>query len=86
MAGAWVAPAADGSAAPQAGPVPRCYATAQDPGRVLCYRVSAKAEYRHGQMVYIPLLIQVPTPSEPPSVVIVNSFDDMRPDTGPGGN
>jgi hypothetical protein len=57
----------------------RCYATRADPEAVVCYRFSKKAEFRHGSIVYVPILIQVPTPSNPPSVVIVNSLDDVHP-------
>lgn len=57
----------------------RCYATRSDPGAVVCYRVSGKAEYRHGQVVYIPRLIQVPVPSNPPPVVVVSTLDDIHP-------
>ncbi|MGW0085804.1 hypothetical protein [Streptomyces sp. NPDC003393] len=63
----------------------RCYATAQNPGQPVCYRVSAKAEYRHGEIVYVPILIQVPTPANPPPVTVVNGLDDIRPDAGPSG-
>jgi hypothetical protein len=32
-------------------------------------------------MVYVPLLVQVPTPSPPPPVTTVGSLDDIRPAT-----
>ncbi|WP_158727385.1 hypothetical protein [Streptomyces sp. NRRL S-31] len=69
----------------------RCYATRADPHDVVCYRKSWKAEYRHGEIVYVPILIQVPTPSHPSSVAIVGSLNDIRPSgtsaggTGSGG-
>lgn len=34
-------------------------------------------------MVYVPMLIQVPAPAHPSSVVIVNSLNDIRPDSVP---
>ncbi|RPE42389.1 hypothetical protein EDD90_5517 [Streptomyces sp. Ag109_O5-1] len=57
----------------------QCYATHHSPHTIVCYRNSWKAEFRHGDMVYVPILIQVPTPSRPPSVVIVGSLDDIHP-------
>lgn len=89
--GAWGAPASGAAgpsrsvrAAPSAS-VPRCYAARSSPESVVCYRTSLKAEYRHGKIVYIPVLIQVPTPSPPPPVVIVESLNDIRPAGGTGG-
>ncbi|MFE2288999.1 hypothetical protein ACFXDJ_33120 [Streptomyces sp. NPDC059443] len=93
--GAWGAPASEAGGprpsqesraapAPASAPapatsVPRCYATRSSPDLVVCYRTSLKAEYRHGEIVYVPVLIQVPTPSPPPPVIIVDSLDDVRP-------
>ncbi|MFD8423195.1 hypothetical protein [Streptomyces sp. NPDC059466] len=63
----------------------RCYATHGSPNETVCYRNSWKAEFRHGEVVYVPILIQVPAPSNPPSVTIVDSLDDIRPSaTGSG--
>ncbi|MFF5407102.1 hypothetical protein ACFY8K_29830 [Streptomyces misionensis] len=45
----------------------------------MCYRHSWKAEYRHGDVVYVPILIQVPTPARPTPVTIVGSLDDIHP-------
>ncbi|MFD9572338.1 hypothetical protein ACFWBI_21100 [Streptomyces sp. NPDC059982] len=92
--GAWGASAAAAAALPQesrAAPTasasaPRCYAARGDPDRVVCYRTSWKAEYRGGDIVYIPRLIQVPTPSPAPSAVIVDSLNDVRPVGGPGSD
>ncbi|MGZ0205407.1 hypothetical protein ACNFR7_35135 [Streptomyces sp. RM1] len=67
---------------PQARPAEsavRCYATHRAPGTTVCYRHSWKAEYRHGDMVYVPILIQVPAPAHPTPVTIVGSLDDIRP-------
>lgn len=81
----WSAPASTAtvpSHTSQAAPaklVLRCYATRSDPAVVVCYRLSKKAEYRHGMIVYVPILIQVPTPSNPPSVIVVDSLDDIHP-------
>ncbi|QLJ05921.1 hypothetical protein HZZ00_36210 [Streptomyces sp. NEAU-sy36] len=44
----------------------------------MCYRQSWKAEYRHGDVVYVPILIQVPTARATP-VTIVGSLDDIHP-------
>lgn len=82
--GAGGAPTSEGSVPPHAQSVLRCYATSKNPEAAVCYRLSKKAEYRHGQIVYIPMLIQVPTPADPPSVTIVDSLDDIRPNAGPG--
>lgn len=76
--GAWGAPGASAqTASPKS--VPRCYATRDAPQEIVCYRHSWKAEYRHGDMVYVPILIQVPRPAHPSSVVIVDRLDDIRP-------
>lgn len=57
----------------------KCYATARAPDSVTCYRSSWKTEFRHGELVYIPMLIQVPTPANPPHVAVVDSLDDIGP-------
>ena len=63
----------------------QCYATRGSPDAITCYQNSWKAEFRHGNMVYIPRLIQVPTPPQPPPVIVVNSLSDIRPGgTTPG--
>ncbi|MFE4256613.1 hypothetical protein ACFRU3_45830 [Streptomyces sp. NPDC056910] len=84
--GEWGASASESGALPQksqAAPTKstlRCYATRSSPDAITCYRFSAKAEFRHGDMVYVPMLIQVPAPAHPPSVTIVNSLNDVRPE------
>lgn len=83
MAGPAVASSAVGGSTAIAQSTLRCYATRSDPRTIVCYRLSQKAEYRHGQIVYIPRLIQVPTPDHPPAPVIVDSLGDIRP-SGPG--
>jgi hypothetical protein len=78
--GAWGAATAEASALPQKSrSALQCYATQSDPDATVCYRSSWKAEYRHGEVVYVPILIQVPTPSPPPSVTIVDSLNDIHP-------
>lgn len=57
----------------------RCYAAHRSPNVIVCYRNSWKAEYRHGDVVYVPILVQVPTPAHPSSVTIVDSLDDVHP-------
>ncbi|MCX5437917.1 MULTISPECIES: hypothetical protein [unclassified Streptomyces] len=84
--GEWSASASESGALPQksqAAPTKsklRCYATRSSPNAIACYRFSAKAEFRHGEMVYVPILIQVPAPAQPPSVTIVDSLNDVRPE------
>ncbi|MFE6754387.1 hypothetical protein ACFVDQ_12365 [Streptomyces sp. NPDC057684] len=58
----------------------RCYAARSSPNEITCYRFSAKAEFRHGDIVYVPILIQVPAPAHPPSVIVVDSLNDVRPE------
>ncbi|WP_330338747.1 hypothetical protein [Streptomyces sp. NBC_00557] len=77
--GGWAAPTGSPAGPAPAKSAPECYATKRDPTTVVCYRTSWKAEFRHGSMVYVPLLIQVPTPSPPPPVTTVDSLDDIRP-------
>lgn len=87
--GAWGAATAEAGALPQTSQSAsmqselRCFATQRDPNMTVCYRYSWKAEYRHGDVAYVPILIQVPTPSPPPPVTIVDSLNDIHPtDTG----
>lgn len=56
----------------------QCYATHGSPNEIVCYRNSWKAEFRHGDVVYVPILIQVPAPAHP-FVTIVDSLNDIRP-------
>lgn len=56
----------------------QCYATHGSPNEIVCYRNSWKAEFRHGDVVYVPILIQVPAPAHT-SVTIVDSLNDIRP-------
>ncbi|MEU9479094.1 hypothetical protein [Streptomyces sp. NPDC048191] len=71
--------AGNASAAVPSKSVTQCYATRGNPSDVVCYRNSWKAEYRNGDMVYVPILIQVPTPSHSAPVILVQSLDDIRP-------
>ncbi|GHA22692.1 hypothetical protein GCM10010345_29630 [Streptomyces canarius] len=57
----------------------RCYATRGNPDDVVCYRNSWKAEYRRGEIVYVPFLIQVPKPSHVLPVILVDSLNDIHP-------
>jgi hypothetical protein len=90
--GAWNASAGEAAGAlsqsPKAAPgnsATKCYTARGNSNMVVCYRNSWKAEYRHGQMVYVPILIQVPTPSHPASVTTVDSLNDIHAsNTGPG--
>ncbi|MEV6838858.1 hypothetical protein AB0N17_30815 [Streptomyces sp. NPDC051133] len=82
--GTWNAAASEGGALsqePQTAPMSatQCYATRGNPKDVVCYRNSWKAEFRHGDMVYVPILIQVPTPPHATSVTVVESLNDIRP-------
>lgn len=81
--GAWCASASGETASTHAVSALRCYATPKNPTTPVCYHFSAKAEYRHGRIVYVPILIQVPVPPHPPAVIIVNSLDDIHPNTDP---
>jgi hypothetical protein len=84
--GEWSASASESGALSQKSQVAptkstlRCYATRSSPNAIACYRFSAKAEFRHGDIVYVPMLIQVPAPAQPPSVIIVDSLNDVRPE------
>ncbi|MCX5082307.1 hypothetical protein ACFC18_46065 [Streptomyces sp. NPDC056121] len=84
--GEWSASASESGALSQKSQVAptkstlRCYAARSSPNEITCYRFSAKAEFRHGDMVYVPILIQVPAPAHPPSVTIVDSLNDVRPE------
>ncbi|MEU5058164.1 MULTISPECIES: hypothetical protein [unclassified Streptomyces] len=84
--GEWSASASESGALSQKSQVAptkstlRCYAARNSPNEITCYRFSAKAEFRHGDMVYVPILIQVPAPAHPPSVTIVDSLNDVRPE------
>jgi hypothetical protein len=84
-AGAWGASEGNAGAASQESQTlavkseTRCYATTDHPDVVVCYRISYKAEFRHRELVYVPRLIQVPTPPHPPSVALVKSLSDIRP-------
>ncbi|WP_143070922.1 hypothetical protein [Streptomyces malaysiense] len=57
----------------------RCYETRRNAGEIVCYRFSKKAEFRHGDVIFVPILIQVPVPSNPPPVTVVDSLDDIHP-------
>ncbi|GHB46749.1 hypothetical protein GCM10010377_42070 [Streptomyces viridiviolaceus] len=53
-----------------------CYATVSEPDRVVCYRVSYRHLHQNGQIEFVPFLIQVPTPANPPPVTVVGSLPE----------
>lgn len=51
----------------------KCYATTGNPDEVVCYRVSKRVlNSGDGRLTFVPFLIQVPTPSNPPTPSVVN--------------
>lgn len=89
--GVWSTSAGEADALPQKSQAAftisalQCYATHGSPNDIVCYRNSWKAEFRHGEVVYVPILIQVPAPANPPSVTTVDSLNDIHPiGTSPG--
>ncbi|GAA2917844.1 hypothetical protein GCM10010524_55480 [Streptomyces mexicanus] len=51
-----------------------CYESTRDPGTVVCYRLSYRTMHRDGEIVFVPFLIQVPTPSDPPPPRVVTTL------------
>lgn len=79
--GAWSATASEAITAPQhsqAAPpkVLTCYATVGEPDRVVCYRVSHRHLHRDGEIVFVPFLVQVPTPPDHPPVIIADRLPE----------
>ncbi|CAL9291430.1 hypothetical protein SUDANB180_05707 [Streptomyces sp. enrichment culture] len=70
--------AASISAAPEskaAAPSPlKCYKTIRDPHSVVCYRMSYRPLFRDGRITFVPFLVQVPTPADPPPVTTVGEL------------
>lgn len=58
----------------------KCYTTISDPRAIVCYRVSKRILNRGGQITFFPFLIQVPTPSNAPTPVVVNVLPPPTPD------
>ncbi|MCX4848413.1 hypothetical protein [Streptomyces sp. NBC_00893] len=51
----------------------KCYTTTGNPDAVVCYRVSKRIlNTGDGRLTFVPFLIQVPTPSNPPPPSVVN--------------
>ncbi|MGW0812146.1 hypothetical protein ACWD00_02615 [Streptomyces viridiviolaceus] len=78
---AWGATASEVTARPQRSQaaLPQaltCYATVSEPDRVVCYRVSYRHLHQNGQIEFVPFLIQVPTPANPPPVTVVGSLPE----------
>ncbi|MFE7105097.1 hypothetical protein ACFU98_24435 [Streptomyces sp. NPDC057575] len=59
----------------------QCYKLIDNPDEVVCYRVSQRILNTGSDLVFLPFLIQVPTPSDAPAPVIVNV---LPPDLAPG--
>jgi hypothetical protein len=59
----------------------QCYSAIDDPNEIVCYQVSQRALNTGSEIVFFPFLIQVPTPSNAPAPVIV---DTLPPDLSPG--
>ncbi|MET9659463.1 hypothetical protein [Streptomyces sp. NPDC006510] len=62
----------------------KCYTVIDNPDEIVCYRVSQRALNTGSQIVFFPFLIQVPTPSNPPTPVVVNVLPPPPPDLSPG--
>lgn len=60
----------------------QCYTTMSDPNAIVCYRVSKRVVNRGGQIEFFPFLIQVPTPSNHPPAIVVNSLPPPPPGLG----
>ncbi|MFF4080208.1 hypothetical protein ACIO87_07780 [Streptomyces sp. NPDC087218] len=50
----------------------KCYTLIDDPNEIVCYQISQRATNTGSQIVFWPFLIQVPTPANPPTPVVVN--------------
>ncbi|MQY38148.1 hypothetical protein SRB17_61570 [Streptomyces sp. RB17] len=79
-AGAWGISATDAGAtskttalAPTA-KVIKCYRTHKDPKKIHCYQVKKRHERHNGRDVIVIILVQVPTPKNPPAVIVVPSL------------
>jgi hypothetical protein len=80
VAGAWGISAADAGAtskAPDLTPsakVIKCYRTHKEPKKIHCYEVRKRHERHNGRDVIVIVLVQVPTPKNPPTVIVVPSL------------
>ncbi|MFJ5722495.1 hypothetical protein [Streptomyces sp. NPDC093149] len=62
----------------------KCYTAINNPNKTVCYRVSQRALNTGSRIVFFPFLIQVPTPSNPPTPAVVNALPPPPPDLPPG--
>lgn len=70
--------AASISAAPESKAAPpaslKCYKTIRDPHSVVCYRMSYRPLFQDGRISFVPFLVQVPAPANPPAVTTVGEL------------
>jgi hypothetical protein len=52
----------------------KCYKTIRDPDSVVCYRLSYRPLTQDGRMTFVPFLVQVPTPANPPPATTVREL------------
>jgi hypothetical protein len=52
----------------------KCYKTIRDPYSVVCYRMSYRPLVQDGRIAFVPFLVQVPTPADPPPVTTVDEL------------
>ncbi|MEU9440910.1 hypothetical protein AB0D42_08290 [Streptomyces sp. NPDC048304] len=89
VAGAWGISAADAGAtskAPHLAPsakVIKCYRTYKDPKKIRCYEMRKRHQRHNGRDVVVIILVQVPTPKNPPTVIVVPSLPQPT-TTSPG--
>ncbi len=84
----WGASASEASTSPRNSQesVLKCYKTIRDPNRIVCYRVSMRPLHKGGHIVFVPFLVEVPTPSDPPPAITVNDLPGTDPGTNAGTN
>ncbi len=79
-AGVWVSPESEAHTSPPYGRIEsadtnlKCYKTIRDPYSVVCYRLSYRPLLKNGRFTFVPFLVQVPTPSNPPPPIIVDEL------------
>ncbi len=52
----------------------KCYRTIRDLNSVVCYRMSYRPLLQDGRITFVPFLVQVPTPANPPQVTTVGEL------------
>lgn len=52
----------------------KCYKTIRDPYSIVCYRMSYRPLVQDGRITFVPFLVQVPTPADPPPVTTVGEL------------